>query len=857
MKIKIIALTIILLFTHPVLYSGTDGSSIIKYTLNNDWQFKQEGMNNWYPATVPGSVHMDLLKNNLIPDPFFGTNEKGLQWIGETDWDYKTSFRIPGNLLKKKNIEIIFEGLDTYADVYLNDSLILSADNMFRTWSVNCKELLKENNVLHIHFNNVFKVNLPKWENAPFRLMAFSNNDQADTMIAMYSRKAQFHYGWDWGPRFVTCGIWKNIYLEAYDQFKINNVQIIQKNVSKIRADINSIIDISADKSINANISVIIDGNKVKQKNVELNQGNNKIDVDFSLNEPDLWWTNGLGRHYLYNFKYIVTTGDGLSDSIEYKIGIRSLEVVRQRDSLGISFYVKLNGIPVFMKGANYIPQDNFQSRVTSERYEHLIKSAVEAHMNMLRVWGGGIYENNEFYDLCDQYGILVWQEFMFACAMYPADSLYLRSVKHEVIDNVTRLRNHSCLALYCGNNENEIGWDQWGWKYLYSIREREKYEGSLRKLFYCDIPEALNESDTTRYYQYSSPGTGFNGIPGSEGDIHYWGVWHGKDPFDDYNKNIARFVSEFGFQSYPEISTIKKFALPEDIQLHSEVMLAHQRCMADNRKDKEYGNRLIQNYMERQYNQPKDFASYVYVSQVLQAEGVKIALEAYRRNMPFCMGSLYWQIDDCWPVASWSSIDYYGNWKALHYYTQREYGTFLISPVLDGRLLNFYVISDSLENVNTELYIKTIDFNGKEIFNKTYNIIVKANSSNNYKTIDIDTLINNNDKSKLLVIAQLKTGGKLLAESSYFFNDPKKLELDKPEITMNSARTKSGYEISLISTKYAKDVYLSIENIKGFFTDNYFDLLPGTEKKIIFQTQRQIDDLNAKIKIMSLVDSY
>jgi beta-mannosidase len=440
---------------------------------------------------------------------------------------------------------------------------------------------------------------------------------------------------------------------------------------------------------------------------------------------------------------------------------------------------------------------------------------------------------------------------------MYPADSLFLNSVKCEVIDNVTRLRNHSCLALYCGNNENEIGWDQWGWKYLYSIREREKYESNLHKLFYIAIPEALKETDTTRYYHFSSPSAGFNGVSDNEGDIHYWGVWHGKEPFDDFNKNIARFVSEYGFQSYPELNTIMKFALPEDMQLHSEVMLSHQRCMADNRKDKEYGNRLIQTYMERQYKQPKDFASFVYVSQVLQAEGVKIAIEAHRRNMPFCMGTMYWQIDDCWPVASWSSIDYYGNWKALHYYVKKEYGAFLISPVLDGDLLNFYVISDSLENVPGELNVKTIGFDGKEIFNKTFNIVIKANNSYDYCTINTDSLIKDNDKSKLLLIAQLYAAGKLLAVNTFFFKDPKNLELEKPGIKINTVKIDNGYEVNLVSTKYAKDVYLSIENFEGFFSDNYFDLLPGTEKKIIFQTKHQIDDFSGKLKIMSLVDSY
>ncbi len=722
MKKSFLIFLSIIFFSSSSLIKAEDLiNNVIKKDILTNWEFSKADSLKWYQAVIPGCVHTDLLNNKLIPDPYFGTNEHDLQWIGKEDWIYKTSFDVPPGLMKKKNIELIFKGLDTYADVYLNDSLILSADNMFREWRVQCKGLLKEkDNHLRIYFNNVFKINMPKWEKAPFRLMAFPNNDQSDTMIAMYSRKAQFHYGWDWGPRLITCGIWRKVYLEGWDDFRINNVQVIQKNVSKENAEINSVINVISDSEVSTAVKVNVDGSEYINDNFQLKKGLNKIPVNFKIQKPDLWWTNGLGSHYLYNFNFIVQSENNIADSANLKIGIRSLEVVRKKDSQGRSFYIKLNGYPVFMKGTNYIPQDNFQNLVTEKRYEHIIKSAADANINLFRVWGGGIYENDDFYDLCDKYGILIWQEFMFACAMYPADSNFLYSVKHEVIDNVTRIRNHPCLALYCGNNENEISWYQWGWKEMYSPEVQKEYETNMDKLFYETIPDALKETDTTRYYHHTSPSAGFNNIPYSDGDIHYWGVWHGKEPFKSFNTNISRFVSEYGFQSYPEIGTLKKFSSPDDMQLHSKVMLSHQRCMADDRKDKEYGNRLIQLYMQREFKEPKDFASYVYVSQVLQAEGDKIAIEAHRRNMPFCMGSAYWQIDDCWPVASWSSIDYYGNWKALHYYVKRAYRTFLITNVLDNDSLNFFIVSDSLNPVKAELNVKVIDFDGNEIFNKS-----------------------------------------------------------------------------------------------------------------------------------------
>lgn len=850
------------LFVFAAVFTETKAQSklpgVIKIELTSNWEFSEAGADNSYPAAVPGCIHTDLLNNKLIPDPFFGTNESDLQWIGKKDWIYRTTFDASPSLLKEDQVQLVFKGLDTYAEVFLNDSLILSADNMFREWKVPVKGLLKlSGNTLEVLFKNVFEVNLPKWQKAPFRLIAFPNNDQSDTMIAMYSRKAQFHYGWDWGPRLITCGIWREVYLEGWDEFKLDNVQVIQKDVSKENADIVSVLNITADKNLDAKVTASVDGKEIAEKEVSLNPGSNKVDLSFMLENPNLWWTNGLGTQYLYGFRYEVTSSDGSSDSLAYKIGIRSLKVIRQKDALGESFYVKLNGVPVFMKGADYIPQDNFQNRVTVGRYEHMIKSAAEAHMNILRVWGGGIYENDEFYDLCDQYGILVWQEFMFACAMYPADSSFLDNVRHEVIDNVTRIRNHPSLALYCGNNENEISWYQWGWKNNYSADVQKQYGNDLYKLFHETIPRTLEEVDTTRYYHYSSPSAGFNNIPYSDGDIHYWGVWHGKEPFEDFDKNIARFVSEYGFQSYPELSTIKKFAEPQDMQLHSEVMLSHQRCMADDRRDKEYGNRLIQAYLERQYRQPKDFTSYVYVSQVLQAEGVKVAIEAHRRSMPYCMGSMYWQIDDCWPVASWSSIDYYGNWKALHYYAEREYRTFLISAVQNDGDLSFYVVSDSLADVPAELDLRVVDFNGRQIYSKSIPTTVKADTSCVYATINEDELTANADKSDIILIEQLQAGGKILAENTYIFEDLKNLELEKPDIKISAEADPDGYELKLTADRYAKNVYLSIDNASGSFTDNYFDLIPGRTKEVRFQTNQNVEDFLNRLKVISLVDSY
>lgn len=854
MRQFLLTVQIILLCSITLL---AEGKSPVRLELKSQWQFRQEGTNQWHKAEVPGTVHTDLMHNKIIENPFYRLNEKKLQWIGEKNWTYETTFDLPGEILNKDHIELIFKGLDTYAKVYLNDSLILSADDMFREWNASLKGLLKaSNNSLRVEFRNVFDENIQKWKNAPFRLQSFPNNDQADTMINMYSRKAGFHFGWDWGPRLVTYGIWRPIYIEAWNDYKLDHVQIIQKAVTKEKASITSALEILSDKDQHVSIQVLNGSSELASREYDLKKGSNKVSLDFSIMNPRLWWTNGLGEQYLYNFDFSVKSGNGYLDKKSVRTGIRSLEVVRQKDSLGVSMYVKLNGIPVFMKGADYIPQDNFQNRVTFERYKHMIKSAHDANMNMLRLWGGGIFEEDVFYELCDEYGILIWHDFMFACGMYPADSHYLENVKLEIIDNVKRIRNHPSLALYCGNNENEISWYNWGWKQMYSASEQKQYESDLKKLYYEVIPEALSLSDTTRYYHFSSPVAGFNGIPNGNGDIHYWGVWHGKEPFENYEKNLARFVSEYGFQSYPEMSTIKKYASLEDMNLHSEVMLSHQRCMSDERRDKEYGNRLISTYMERYYNNSKDFESYVYLSQVQQAFGVKMAIESHRRNMPYCMGSLFWQIDDCWPVASWSSIDYFGKWKALQYYAKREYAQTIVSPVIKDSKFEVFIVNDKPEEVKAELDLALFDFSGKQLSKKTVPVTIKNNTSAIYFSADKAEVLGNYDETRTFVLAQVKAEGSLLAENVLFFVYPKDLKLEKPKITMNVKKNSEGYTLELSTDKFAKDVCLSTDE-DVFFTDNYFDLIPGISKKLELKTGKEIENLEGKIILFSLIDSY
>jgi len=409
-------------------------TNLVKIELNKDWQFHQVGKHEWMPAEVPGTVHTDLFKNEKIGDPFYRTNEQDQQWIDKMDWEYKTTFTLAADLLSKNNIRIIFKGLDTYADVSLNGKNLFSADNMFREWTADCKSVLKQGeNILTVYFHSPVKVDVPKLEKLGYQLPAVNdqleNGGLGDKKISVFARKAPYHYGWDWGPRLVTSGIWRPVYLEAWDGVRIENIQYVQNRVSKENADFTAVFEIESDNEIAASLSISHQKKLLAELPVNLKKGLNKYPVNFEIKNPKLWWTNGLGEAFRYELTSQLKASKKLLDEDTQKIGIRIIRVVLDKDEKGKSFYFELNSVPVFAKGANYIPNDNFVPWVSPEKYEHIIKSAADANMNMLRVWGGGIYENDIFYDLCDKYGIMIWQDFMFACAMYPGDEAFLENV--------------------------------------------------------------------------------------------------------------------------------------------------------------------------------------------------------------------------------------------------------------------------------------------------------------------------------------------------------------------------------------------------------------------------------------------
>ena len=838
----------ILVFTTTSSFSKTQTRALSE-ELKTSWDFRRVGNTDWLPATVPGTVHTDLLNNKLIDDPFYGDNEKKLQWIDTCNWEYRTFFDCSSELFSCKHIEIQFDGLDTYAKVYLNDNLILVADNMFRTWRIDSKKFLKKkDNHLLIRFEPASEKGKKLALNLPYTL-------PGDEKV--FTRKAAYHYGWDWGPRFITCGIWKKISLSSWDEAVIRNVQIVGDSLSDELAEMNAVVVLESDHDAIIKARCIPVGENIVLETpvYKVIKGVNTISIPFRIHHPKRWWSNGAGEAFLYH--YVVDVGDQreMIGRQPVTFGLRTIELVQQNDSIGKSFYIRLNGVPVFMKGANYIPPDNFLPRVTKDRYKEIIQSAIDANMNMLRVWGGGIYEDDLFYNLCDEKGLLVWQDFMFACSMYPGDSAFTGNVKSEAIDNVIRLRNHPCIALWCGNNEIDEGWKNWEWQsqYKYSANDSAKIWHDYLKLFHEIIPKVISEYDSNASYWASSPSIGWGHSESLlRGDSHYWGVWWGMEPFEVYKKKIGRFMSEYGFQGMPSLNTFKKFCSEKEFSFSSESVKNHQKHPT--------GYATIQKYLERDYRQPSfnlTNGNYIYVSQLLQAEGIKTAIEAHRRAKPYCMGTLYWQLNDCWPVTSWSSTDYYGEWKALHYTVKKSYKEYLLSPVIENGRINVYVVSDNRNEINASLEIKLLGLNGNIYWSENMQVIIPAGSSRIFFRIDSSAALKNADPANVVLSVKLLNKDSLLSENLLYFSTVKELKLAQPDVSYSFKSNGKQILLELSSKILAKNVFIDFSDSKIKLSDNYFDLLPGEKKTVEIVSDMRLDELTKKIKLKTLYETY
>lgn len=789
--------------------------------LDENWQFKKVSDSVWHSATIPGNVFSDLLHHQLIEDPIISNNEEKVQWVSDADWEYKTTFSLSEDLLEKKHFELNFDGLDTYASVYLNDSLILKANNAFRTWEVDVKPLLKLENELRLVFESTSKYEIEAQEKLPYELPEGER---------VFTRKAQFQYGWDWGPKLNTSGIWRPIKLIAWNKFKINKLQIFQFEINDSSATLSPALLYKSSVFEDINISLYLNDSLYYQYELDFN--NQKLPNQFNIKNPKLWWPHNIGEPYLYNIKVVVKDGRKILDSISTKYGIRDIELVTEKDSIGESFYFKVNDIPVYAKGANYIPQHSFQNEVKHEDYERLLSHVVNANMNMLRVWGGGIYEHDIFYDLCDEKGILVWQDFMFACAMYPGDDGFLENVQIEALQQVKRLKNHASLALWCGNNENSEGWHRWGWQANRTDKEKKEIWNNYLKVFDTILRQQVTDWTDINYWETSPKYGRGNPFYKSEGDAHDWWIWHDGYPFEHLETSVPRFMSEFGFQSFPSYGVIKYINQNDSIDIDSEGFKNHQKHAR--------GFQIIDDCMRRDFPVPESAEDYVYMSQLLQAHGITKGVEAHRRAKPYNMGTLYWQLNDCWPAISWSSIDYFGNWKALHYKAKKSFEDVLISSKIENGTLKTWVINDDLDSKKGTLKLTLMNFEGKILWEGSKQINVKANSSEIKHEIDLSLLDFKADESVMVSVFNDES-------SNYYFVKPKQLKLKLEKIQQKVTKTNKGFRIELTANRLQKDVFLFTKT-KGHFSDNFFDILPDRTKVITFETQdEQISTLQIK----------
>ena len=820
---------------------SNDNSEVL--TLHTGWEFSQVGTEIWRTAVVPGTVHQDLIHHNLIPNPFYGINEQKIQWVENEDWEYRTAFTITADQLKRDDAQLTFEGLDTYADVYLNGALLLKADNMFVGYTIPVKQYLRSGeNLLHIYFHSPIRQTLPQYASNGFNYPA--DNDHHEKHLSVFSRKAPYSYGWDWGIRMVTSGVWRPVTIRFYDAASISDYHVKQLSltdqVAKLsnELEINNILPHPLQAEIKIKTSLEGEQESAITQTVTLQPGINRICIPTEVVSPVRWMPNGWGAPTLYDFSaQIITEGNVVAEQ-SHKIGLRTVRLVNEKDADGESFYFEVNGIPMFAKGANYIPQDALLTNVATERYQTLFRDIKEANMNVIRVWGGGTYEDDRFYNLADENGILVWQDFMFACTPYPSDPTFLKRVEEEACYNIRRLRNHPSLAMWCGNNEILEALKYWGYQKKYTPEIYQEMMTGYDKLFRELLPAKVKELDADRFYIHSSPYLANWGRPESWGigDSHNWGVWYGKKTFESLDTDLPRFMSEFGFQSFPEMKTIATFASPEDYQIESEVMNAHQKSSI--------GNDLIRTYMERDYIVPEKFEDFVYVGLVLQGHGIRHGLEAHRRNRPYCMGTLYWQLNDSWPVVSWSGIDYYGNWKALHYQAKRAFAPVHINPLLEGDNLCVYLLSDHLDTQEKlTLEMKLTNFAGKKA-GKTVvlpSLSLPANTSQCVYRTPLTTLffpekrpLADDLRSSFMQLTLKDKSGHTVAETVYFFEKTKDLLLPETTITYKMKQTDGKCELTLLSPALAKDVFIEIPLQGARFSDNFFDLLPGERKTVI-----------------------
>ena len=822
-------------------------------TLNGTWQLSAGHRSlESVDMQIPGTVLSGLLAAGKIKDPFYRTNEDATRALFWKDYVFTRTFEVDEKLLAQQHIVLVCEGLDTLAEISINGTFLAKTDNMHRTWKFQAKKLLHPGkNEIQIVFRSVLRF----IEDYPYEAHKKINYIPCGSMKGnQLLRKAHSMFGWDWGPQTIDAGIFRDIYLQGYSHARIEDIRIHQQHAKNVSVQ----TSITLSESVPGQklcVELSEDGaDKPLQTKLCKTNADGVAAVDFVIENPKLWWPNDYGDQPLYIVRTTLLDEDGTSlESITRRIGLRTLTISQEKDEWGNEFAFCVNGVKIFTRGGNYIPDDCLYTRITEKKLDYILESCRRAHFNCVRVWGGGYYPSDAFYDLCDEKGLIVWQDLMYACNVYDVTDAFAENCRQETYDNVRRLRHHASLGLWCGNNEIESAWDHWG-----DFQKETPYlRADYIRLFEEVLPKAVQEADGETFYWHSSPSSGGcfdNPDDANRGDTHYWDVWHGQKPFTDYRKYFFRFCSEFGFQSFPCAKTVNSFTLEDDRNIFSRVMESHQKNDAAN------GKMLY--YLSENLRYPKDLTHLLYASQVLQGMAIKYGVDHWRRNRGRCMGTLYWQINDDWPAPSWSSIDYFGRWKALHYMAQKFYAPHAVSMTLEDHRCHVYFSNESFETTEYSLTLSIRDLSGNVL--ETYETKGNSPAFSAIETAVVDICSWEDQKDDVFLEAVIHTKDQKVLKDVETLVPYKYLNLKNPVISTEAKETNDAFILHISSDCFAPFVALDFDDADVIFSDNFFHLTDKTVQDIIVKKEdilqghfENAEDFRKRLQILSLGTSY
>lgn len=823
------------------------------YTLNGTWQLSAGHRSlESVDMQIPGTVLSGLLAAGKIKDPFYRTNEDATRALFWKDYVFTRTFDVDEELLAQQHIVLVCEGLDTLAEISINGTFLAKTDNMHRTWKFQAKKLLHPGkNEIQIVFRSVLRF----IEDYPYEAHKKINYIPCGSMKGnQLLRKAHSMFGWDWGPQTIDAGIFRDIYLQGYSHARIEDIRIHQQHAKNVSVQ----TSITLSESVPGQklcVELSEDGaDKPLQTKLCKTNADGVAAVDFVIENPKLWWPNDYGDQPLYIVRTTLLDEDGTSlESITRRIGLRTLTISQEKDEWGNEFAFCVNGVKIFTRGGNYIPDDCLYTRITEKKLDYILESCRRAHFNCVRVWGGGYYPSDAFYDLCDEKGLIVWQDLMYAYNVYDVTDAFAENCRQETYDNVRRLRHHASLGLWCGNNEIESAWDHWG-----DFQKETPYlRADYIRLFEEVLPKAVQEADGETFYWHSSPSSGGcfdNPDDANRGDTHYWDVWHGQKPFTDYRKYFFRFCSEFGFQSFPCAKTVNSFTLEDDRNIFSRVMESHQKNDAAN------GKMLY--YLSENLRYPKDLTHLLYASQVLQGMAIKYGVDHWRRNRGRCMGTLYWQINDDWPAPSWSSIDYFGRWKALHYMAQKFYAPHAVSMTLEDHRCHVYFSNESFETTEYSLTLSIRDLSGNVL--ETYETKGNSPAFSAIETAVVDICSWEDQKDDVFLEAVIHTKDQKVLKDVETLVPYKYLNLKNPVISTEAKETNDAFILHISSDCFAPFVALDFDDADVIFSDNFFHLTDKTVQDIIVKKEdilqghfENAEDFRKRLQILSLGTSY